>query len=598
MKISPALPVLSLLAVCGTAFGQCDSQLLLAPDRQEFDSFGYAVSAKNNWLAIGAHLDDNMRGPSAGSVYVWQKVGQQWQYYSRFQAPTTGYNFFGHAVATDGTTMVISAENDTVFIMERRADGFWYPGGVLPAPPGGYPSSFGFSVDVNGSRIAVGAPNHSPDANRQEMGGVYMYRKVNGVWQFHVSIVNPTFDSSAGDRFGYDVALGSDGALVVGAPGFDWTVGNDTIPGNGACFLFVPSGGSYALPQGGKVSQGWGPGLEVGKSVAIDGQWIAFGVPNAWGYGADNSGSIAVAKREANNSLTYWTSGSPYPAAANEKYGTEVAIAGTHVVGASASGGRVVEFTIPESASAFDLDNGRVIRPQAASGSAYFGTGLALHERDVIVGDARRVAGADGQTGGVTVFAATAQSAADTFDDAPELTLPATVTGCTTFATSNSQNMGADICGSSKESPDVWYKFTADRASRVTALLDGEYDCVLSAHDQEPRGWDSFAIVCNDDLGGGIRDSRIEFDTVPGATYWIRCSGYNGANGGFVLTVSYDCPADFNGDGFLDFFDYDDYVNCFETGTCPPGKTADFTSDAFVDFFDYDAFVQAFEEGC
>ena len=58
------------------------------------------------------------------------------------------------------------------------------------------------------------------------------------------------------------------------------------------------------------------------------------------------------------------------------------------------------------------------------------------------------------------------------------------------------------------------------------------------------------------------------------------------------------CPADFNGDGFLDFFDYDDYVNCFETGVCPPGKTADFNGDAFVDFFDYDDYVTAFETGC
>ena len=58
------------------------------------------------------------------------------------------------------------------------------------------------------------------------------------------------------------------------------------------------------------------------------------------------------------------------------------------------------------------------------------------------------------------------------------------------------------------------------------------------------------------------------------------------------------CPADFNGDGFLDFFDYDDYVNCFETGVCPAGRTADFNGDNFADFFDYDAFVTAFELGC
>ena len=55
---------------------------------------------------------------------------------------------------------------------------------------------------------------------------------------------------------------------------------------------------------------------------------------------------------------------------------------------------------------------------------------------------------------------------------------------------------------------------------------------------------------------------------------------------------------DFNGDAFLDFFDYLDYVTCFETGTCPPGKTADYNGDDFVDFFDYADFVDAFEAGC
>ncbi len=58
-----------------------------------------------------------------------------------------------------------------------------------------------------------------------------------------------------------------------------------------------------------------------------------------------------------------------------------------------------------------------------------------------------------------------------------------------------------------------------------------------------------------------------------------------------------NCPPDFNNDGFLDFFDYADFVACFE-GTCPPGKTADFNADGFTDFFDYSAYVEAFETGC
>jgi hypothetical protein len=59
------------------------------------------------------------------------------------------------------------------------------------------------------------------------------------------------------------------------------------------------------------------------------------------------------------------------------------------------------------------------------------------------------------------------------------------------------------------------------------------------------------------------------------------------------------CTADFNGDGTLDFFDYDDFAGCFEGLACPPGSGgADYNDDGSIDFFDYDDFVGAFETGC
>ena len=59
-----------------------------------------------------------------------------------------------------------------------------------------------------------------------------------------------------------------------------------------------------------------------------------------------------------------------------------------------------------------------------------------------------------------------------------------------------------------------------------------------------------------------------------------------------------DCPADFNDDGFVDFFDFNDFVTCFEGGACPPGKSADFNGDGFADYFDFNDFVNAFDLGC
>ncbi len=65
----------------------------------------------------------------------------------------------------------------------------------------------------------------------------------------------------------------------------------------------------------------------------------------------------------------------------------------------------------------------------------------------------------------------------------------------------------------------------------------------------------------------------------------------------YINMVDFDatgCPADFNGDGFLDFTDFDDFVGAFEGGL----PTADFNNDGFLDFTDFDAFVGAFEGGC
>lgn len=58
-----------------------------------------------------------------------------------------------------------------------------------------------------------------------------------------------------------------------------------------------------------------------------------------------------------------------------------------------------------------------------------------------------------------------------------------------------------------------------------------------------------------------------------------------------ALTVRVGDPADFDGDGFVDLFDFDAFVTDFESG----GPGADFNQDCFVDFFDYDEFVAAFE---
>ena len=111
------------------------------------------------------------------------------------------------------------------------------------------------------------------------------------------------------------------------------------------------------------------------------------------------------------------------------------------------------------------------------------------------------------------------------------------------------------------------------------------------------RGWSGTGLFVIDEVvashNGVVIARRFGAET-PG-------EGYSGTilEGSMVeLRLEPTCPADFNGDGFLDFFDYSDFVACFEAGQCPAGGSADFNDDGFVDFFDYADFVAAFEDGC
>ena len=102
---------------------------------------------------------------------------------------------------------------------------------------------------------------------------------------------------------------------------------------------------------------------------------------------------------------------------------------------------------------------------------------------------------------------------------------------------------------------------------------------------------------------------RFAGTPIPGATApALHLTGVGAAGeGGYDCLVSTACGSavsatatlrvcrpEFNCDGFLDFFDYDDFVAAFEAGE----PRADYNDDGFLDFFDYGWYVEDFELGC
>jgi hypothetical protein len=102
--------------------------------------------------------------------------------------------------------------------------------------------------------------------------------------------------------------------------------------------------------------------------------------------------------------------------------------------------------------------------------------------------------------------------------------------------------------------------------------------------------------------GGGTMNTSGGTFTLSGSIAQADATTFTGAlsggsfaiAGGFWTVAAPTCAADFNGDGFLDFTDFDDFVTAFEGGLA----SADFNADGFLDFTDFDDFVNAFEAGC
>jgi len=150
-----------------------------------------------------------------------------------------------------------------------------------------------------------------------------------------------------------------------------------------------------------------------------------------------------------------------------------------------------------------------------------------------------------------------------------------------------------------------WYEFTITEAETITYTGRAEFALRLFVLDNAcpPAILATTVATCP-----GV-DSEIVIDLEAG-TYrlFAGLDGFDGLpcggeNNTYIIGLNFNgggpaCIADFNNDGFVDFFDFNDFDTCFNGGQCPAGRTADVNNDGFVDFFDFNDFVDAFELGC
>ncbi|MEO9534077.1 MAG: T9SS type A sorting domain-containing protein [Crocinitomicaceae bacterium] len=196
----------------------------VASDRAEDDRLGYAVSIDGNYAAIGAYGDDfGGSNPNMGSVYIYEMQGKNnWvQVQKLFSSDQDDYDRFGWSVDMEGDFLVVGA--------------------------------YGEDDDVN-------------DANSlSKAGSAYIFQNISGTWVETQKIV--ASDRDADDEFGWSVAI-HDSTIVVGAHIEDHdAAGGDFKYHSGSVYMFE--------------LDGTGTWNETQKVVADD-RWVDMNYPNGY----------------------------------------------------------------------------------------------------------------------------------------------------------------------------------------------------------------------------------------------------------------------------------------------------------------------------
>jgi len=180
-------------------------------------------------------------------------------------------------------------------------------------------------------------------------------------------------DAAAGDKFGYSVAIDGD-TVVIGAP-YAGT--------GGAVYVLRASDGAELAKL---TASDAAAGDLFGSSVAIDGSTIVVGAPSD-DDGGSNSGSVYVFEKSTWGTYDQVAKLTASDAAANDLFGSSVAIDGaTIVIGASSAGtgGAVYVFRTSDGGATYD----EVAKLTAADAAVEdtFGLSVAIAGDTIVVG--------------------------------------------------------------------------------------------------------------------------------------------------------------------------------------------------------------------
>jgi hypothetical protein len=242
IRASAALTALAALAGAQTPQWISAEQAKLLPTPNGSDNFGRSVAISGDVAVVGAWLNDTA-GTNAGAVYVYRRSGPAWSLETTLMPNAPGFgDVFGFSVDVEGNTIVVGAYLDDspgtdagsayIYVWNGAS---WIQQTVLTGSAGSAGDEFGYDVALHGDLVVIGAPLDDP-AGKSDAGSAYVFaRSTNGTpfdltddtWCEQANLAPAGL--LANDQFGTAVAVSpSNDTVAIGAPLDDELAAGDT----------------------------------------------------------------------------------------------------------------------------------------------------------------------------------------------------------------------------------------------------------------------------------------------------------------------------------------------------------------------------------
>jgi hypothetical protein len=389
-------------------------------DAETDDHFGESVFISGDYAIVGAWFEDT-GGSNAGAAYIFKRTGASWAQEAKVVADdaAAGDNF-GYSVSISGDYAIIGAHVESTggnysgaaYIFKRTGTS-WAQQTKAVASDAEASDNFGYSVAISGDYAIVGAYGESTGGGYS--GAAYIFKLTGTSWAQEAKVF--ASDADVNDQFGTAIAISGDYA-IVGA--YNESTGGS---GAGAAYIFKRTGTSWAQETK-VVANDPAANDNFGDVVAISGDYAIVGsyLEDA---GGSNAGAAYIFKRTG----TSWAQEAKVvasDAAANDLFGSSLAISGDHVIigayGEDAAGNYSGAAYIFKRTGTSWAQQTKVVASDAAAND-HFGNAVGISGNYAIIG--ARLEGPSGSSTGAAYIYTTVETSLPqlTHDGSGKLTM-------------------------------------------------------------------------------------------------------------------------------------------------------------------------------